>query len=48
MDSKGQTLVIKRVKGDDAGVYACIVNIDMDRDIASGRLEVRGTVCWLK
>lgn len=42
VDSKGQTLVIKRVKGDDAGVYACIVNIDMDRDIASGRLEVRG------
>lgn len=41
VDSKGQTLVIKRVKGDDAGVYACIVNIDMDRDIASGRLEVR-------
>ena len=41
LDRKGQTLVIKRVKADDAGVYACIVNIDMDRDIASGRLEVR-------
>lgn len=46
VDSKGQTLVIKRVQGNDAGVYACILNIDLDRDIASGRLVVLGKFLW--